>query len=191
MNIQFQPQPAQQLPPAVQGVTNVLTPAQSPDSSLGGGNVSTDLAAMLRKNAFVYEAEVQAQQKVQQEQAVAQREASQLRETAAKDEESKLVDPIGPELQGRIDRVPSTAESVGPVERHLDLAREIQSGIDSALASGMRSDHPRIQSARQAMYQQLISAQVKAQSMGLSLEAASKVVESATSGVRTVLQTQT
>ena len=197
MNVALQPTSAAPLPPQVQGIAQGPIQPNVQNNFGRAAESGTNLAGALAKSAFEVMPQVQAAREAQRQQAAAQRSVAEAQKAASDAQgvayeanQAKALKPLEDALDDASHVTPSN-ESFGPVERDLDVARRIQKTIDAAVESGVRSDHPKIQAARQTMYQSLISAQMKAQSMGLSLEAASKVVESATSGVRTVLQTQT
>lgn len=199
MNVTFQPTANAPLTPQTQGVAQGSIQANVPNCfGFGqGADCGAELAGALTKSAFEVMPQLQAAQQAKLQQADTQRAAMEAQRATVESqhvldeaEQARALQEIDNLLEDA-NRLAPRAETLGPVDRDLELARRLQKGIDAAVESKVRSDDPTIQAARQTMYQALISAQMKAQSMGLSLEAASKVVESATSGVRTVLQTQT
>ncbi len=109
---------------------------------------------------------------------------------AAAQAEAALPTILEPGMAEQLASASRSTEHLGGVFVHLKNAQDIQARIDTAIAKGLPADHPSVHRATQLIHGELLAAQCQAQTAGLSLEAASKVIESGTSGVRTVLQTQ-
>lgn len=107
------------------------------------------------------------------------------------DFEASILPPIDDAMRTRLADGNRTLEALGPVGRHLQNAKEIEARMNECSRQGLPADHPWMRDAQLSVYQELMAAQAHAQTAGLSLEAAAKIIEAGTSGVRTVLQTQT
>jgi hypothetical protein len=77
------------------------------------------------------------------------------------------------------------------VQREFDQYIQKSSEIDKMVAEGkLKPDDPKVVQARHAEMRELLHFQHEMQSTSMQVEIASKVVEHATSGVKTVLSTQ-
>ena len=77
------------------------------------------------------------------------------------------------------------------VRRDFDAFLQKRMELDRKVAEGkLKADDPKVQLERQAEMRTLLHFQIEMQSAAMKVEIASKVVEHATSGVKTVLSTQ-
>jgi hypothetical protein len=90
--------------------------------------------------------------------------------------------------------VPDRQDMFGQFEyirRDFDAFLQRRMELDRKVAEGkMKADDPKVQLERQAEMRTLLHFQIEMQSAAMKVEIASKVVEHATSGVKTVLSTQ-
>jgi uncharacterized membrane-anchored protein len=138
----------------------------------------------LRESAFARERRTEAT-------SIAERANADAAQQARSDLDSRaqaFFDPKNTQERASRDRL---IDDLGPFAQHLAKARTLERQLSDAMTAGIPSDHPVIQSKTREIHQELLAAQSQAQLFGFSLEAAGKVIDSATNGVRTVLQTQT
>jgi hypothetical protein len=77
------------------------------------------------------------------------------------------------------------------VRKDFDSFVQRSSELDKMVADGkLKSDDPKVVQARRAEMREMLHLQTEMQSASVQVEIASKVVEHATSGLKTVLQTQ-
>ena len=77
------------------------------------------------------------------------------------------------------------------VRRDFDAFLQKRGELDQMVADGkMKADDPKVQMQRQSEMRTLLHFQLEMQNAAMKVEIASKVVEHATSGVKTVLSTQ-
>lgn len=97
---------------------------------------------------------------------------------------------IDPKVESQIRSFSRGPSGLGSAGRLIESAHRLESQIEAALAKGYPPNHPSIQRANRLVHETLLNAQVVSQNVALQLDATAKVIESATSSLRTVLQTQ-
>lgn len=189
-------------PPAVSTAPAFAAPAQalggSAPAGIGGSSPTTDLGrsvfdTLRREDAMAAEAARLEDMRRQAPQPTPDQISPALppQGPATELQPAALPDFIDPALESGIRQATRGTTALGSAGRFIDSAHRLESQIEAALQKGYPPNHPSIQRANRLINEALLNAQVVTQNVALQLNATAKVIESATSSLRTVLQTQT